>query len=397
MRLPFLSPRGEAVMRPLVGLALLVLCCSACTNIYREQKRSQQRIAKSLRPARLEQSQSAPSQALRALKLHVYADSDYRAQNQAWRGNLNQLVSHANRMLSGELTAELKVESTDEWSRVCPLSDLQACLVELTTLDPGGPDVWVLGLVGSMPQLTRTFDQLGRASVPGRHMILRGMSDLDERDGIEQLDRISPTDRRRLVRQRREHKGTVVLLHELAHTLGAHHEREGTFILNPSYDHEQSAFTPATIALMKGMLDVQLAGLPVSEQNERYRALIERYGTSWDPAERAQTLASLLPTNDVARPSQSTNSYAVIAHDDDPALSPLSDTDRVQYAQAVTHANELHLTEGLPIALDLATRYPQVYPVQHLACGMAMQQGGDLQWIESVCQPALDLARQQKP
>lgn len=385
-------------MRKLVALALLMLCSTACTNIYLEQKRSQQRVAKSLRPARLQQSKAADSQGLRTLRLHVYADADYRAQNQGFRGNLNQLVSNANQMLSGVFAAELKVERTEEWQRACPLADLQACLTELSELDPGGPDLWVLGLVGSMPQLTRSFDQLGRANVPGRHMILRGMTDLEERDGIEQLDRVSASDRRRLVRERREHKGTVVLLHEWAHSLGAQHEREPGFILNAAYDREQSAFPPAAIALMQGMLDAQLADLPMAEQHERYRALIEQHGNGWDPKERAETLASLSsPSSAKEQPSHSPNSYAVIAGEDDPALLPLSDADRTQYAQAVAHAHAHNLPDGLPIALDLAARHPQVYPIQHLACGLAMQQGGDMQWIESVCQPALDLATQQKP
>ncbi len=384
-------------MRRLLPLSFLILCCIACTHPYLEQKRSQQRYARSLRPAQLQRVRPN-SQALRSLKLRVYADPDYRAQNQGWRGTLNELVGNANQMLGGVFAAELKVETAQEWNRVCTLADLDACLAELVVLDAGEADVWVLGLVGSMPQLTRKFDDLGRAEVPGRHMILRGMSDLDERDGVEQLDRISPADRRAIVRQRREHKGTVVLLHEWAHTLGAHHEQEPGWILHASYDQDQSEYPPASIAIMRGMLEAQLAKLPLAEQQERYRTLIEQHAGGWEPKDRALALASVTPrSGPPAVSSQDARSSAVIAGEGDPALAALSDSDRAQYAQAVRHANQHNLSEGLPIALALAQRYSEVYPVQHLACGMVMERGGDMQWIESICQPALDLARQRAP
>ena len=98
-------------MRRWIALALVLLCGSGCTNMYIEQKRSQQRVAKSMRPARLQRTQPARAEALRELRLHVYADSDYRAQNQSWRGNLKLLVDNANQMLSGMFRIKLTVES----------------------------------------------------------------------------------------------------------------------------------------------------------------------------------------------------------------------------------------------------------------------------------------------
>lgn len=382
-------------MRRLLSLSLVVLCLVGCTHPYREQKRSQERYLQSIRPRALQHGARA-SGPLRTLKLHVYADPDYRAQNQGFRGTLNELVQNANQVLASDFTAELKVESVEEWDRSCPLDDLDACLKELSARDPGAADVWVLGLVGSMPQLTRTFDDLGRAYAPGRHMILRGMSDLDERDGVEQLDRVKPSDRRRVVRERREHKGTVVLLHEWAHTLGAQHEREPGFILHAAYDPEQSAFPPAAIALMQGMLDAQLASLPTAELNARYRELVEAHAAGWEPSERQRVLGTLGPV-EPAPTTTTTYSRAVIAEEGDPALSSLSDADRELYRVATQIAHTGELERSLPVALDLAARYPDVYPIQHFACGLAMQNGGDMLWIESICQPALELAKKQAP
>jgi len=381
-------------MRSLLALGLAVSCFFACTHPYREQKLAQERALRSMRPRAIAHAPKTAATPLRSLKVHAYADPDYRAQNQGFRGKLADLIAQANQVLAGAFSARLELESVEEWDRACPLTDLDACLTELATLDPGASDVWVLGLVGSMPQLTQSFDDLGRALTPGRHMILRGMSDLDEREGVEQFDRVSAVQRRRVVRQRREHKGTVVLLHEWAHTLGARHEREPGFILNAAYDSEQSTFPPEAIALMQGMLDAQLASLPEAELRERYRTLVEQHANGWEPRERESVLAELSPA---ARSTGRAHSQAVVAEVDDPALSGLTGPDRGLYARATAFADDGDIGQGLPIALDLAKRYRDVYPVQHLACGLAMQRGGDMLWIESVCQPALDLVRQQKP
>ncbi len=386
-------------MRRYLPLALGILyggvlaVCGACANPYFEQKRSQQRYAQSLRPTQLARSRPAAGQALRTLQLHVYADPDYRAQNLGFRGKVTALVANANEVLAGVFSVELHVEQVDDWDRHCALNDLDSCLAELGDLDPGASDVWVLGMVGSMPQLTHAFDDLGRAQVPGRHMILRGLSDLDEREGVEQLNRVDASDRRDLVLERREHKGTVIFLHEWAHTLGGHHEREPGWILHASYSRDQSAFPPSSVALMRGMLEAQLAKLPAAEQVERYRMLIEQYANGWEPSARADALMRLPVTSG----DSTAGSSVVAANHEDPTLAPLSEADRALYAQAVLHGNTSDLAQGLPLALDLAERYPSVYPVQHLACGMAMQRGGNMRWIESVCLPALDLARKQGP
>jgi len=281
---------GSVRLRP-GHLAFLLL--ASCAG-WRSPKDVQRDYARSLRPAEVAPEAPAPGVPIRTLRARAYVDREYRAQTLRWSQRIEQQVARANRVLEAQFGARLELVEVREWERADRTGELPVAMAELAALDPGSDVDWVIGFVSSLPVFSASHEQLGLAQLFGRHMVLRGMDSLAEAQAAsEALDLLSEDERQDLLRARRVHKETFVLLHEWAHTLGAFHERNPASILSPAYDKSQSGFSPAS-------REVVALGLRTRESRDgsvraawgkAYRGLVEKYAASaWDAATREDAL-----------------------------------------------------------------------------------------------------------
>jgi biopolymer transport protein ExbD/predicted Zn-dependent protease len=195
---------------------------------------------------------------VRTAKIRVWADDDYRSQNIQWQQSFESSLDEVNQVLSSTLGVRLVAEYKS-WDRHATASTLTDDLEALGKMDPGDDVLTVVGLTSSLTLVSATFEQLGYASLPGRHLVVRGYADLEERKAYESAFRDLRGDEREAVLDaRRLHKTTAVLLHELGHNLGAPHETDPDTIMNPMYSNQSSSFSDHTREILLSTLDQRL-------------------------------------------------------------------------------------------------------------------------------------------
>ena len=87
--------------------------------------------------------------------------------------------------------------------------------------------------------------RIGVASMPGNHMMLRGYADVEERAMFERyFKKLSAEERASMYAARRRHKTTSLLLHELAHNLGAPHSVVADTLMYPIYSDRSAELDP---------------------------------------------------------------------------------------------------------------------------------------------------------
>jgi biopolymer transport protein ExbD len=198
---------------------------------------------------------------VRTVKVRVWADDEYRAQNVRWEATFADELAYANAVLAPMLGIHLEAEYRT-WQRHAPGSTLEDDLTALRREDPGADAFAVIGLTSSIALVTGTFDQLGLASLPGQHLMLRGYADVGERQAFDRAFRDLPTeDRQMLYEGRRRHKTTALLLHELGHNLGAPHVDVTDTLMNPMYSGHSAAFDARSHELMLATVDRRLGRL----------------------------------------------------------------------------------------------------------------------------------------
>jgi biopolymer transport protein ExbD len=193
-------------------------------------------------------------------KVRVWADDDFRSQNLRWQQTFAEQLQYANEVLAPMLGVRLEAEYR-EWNHHLPAgSTLSEKLDALGKQDPGTDVMHVIGLTSALSIVSATFDQLGIASLPGRHLVVRGYADVFERQIFDRVFReLTPEQRDSLYRARRRHKTTAVLLHELGHNLGAGHEELPDTIMNAQYSDKSASFTPQARDAMLATVDARLS------------------------------------------------------------------------------------------------------------------------------------------
>jgi hypothetical protein len=188
----------------------------------------------------------------------VYADDEYRAQNLKWQATFGEQLEYANAVLGPQFGVHL-VADYREWNHHAPGNGLAEDLEELRRLDPGDHVLTVIGLTSSIGLVSATFDLLGLAQTPGRHAMLRGYADLEERKAFARaFPDLSSDERDNALEARRRHKTAAVLLHELAHNLGAPHEATSDTLMNAAYSEHAAAFSSDAHAIIQRTLDQRL-------------------------------------------------------------------------------------------------------------------------------------------
>jgi hypothetical protein len=176
--------------------------------------------------------------------IRVWADNQYRAQNVRWQRSFDKPLEFANLVLTPLFGLRL-VPAYHAWERHVPGSTLGVDLEALVARDPGDDVLIVVGLTSSLPLVSATFEDLGCAHVAGRHLLVRGYADIEERKlYADAFADLLPEERELALEARRHHKTAVVLLHEIGHVLGSEHDADPDTIMNASYSHRASSFTP---------------------------------------------------------------------------------------------------------------------------------------------------------
>jgi len=178
------------------------------------------------------------------VRIRVWADDAYRAQNLHWQQTFEDEIEHANEVLGGMFGVQLVAEFRS-WPRAAPDATLDDSLHALAQLDPGDDVLTSVGLTSSLGIVAATFEKLGVAEVGGHHMVLRGYADLEERKLFDQVfTELRPEERELLYQARRRHKTTGVLLHELGHNLGAEHVPDEDTLMHEAYSAHAAQFDP---------------------------------------------------------------------------------------------------------------------------------------------------------
>ncbi|HEY4223096.1 MAG TPA: matrixin family metalloprotease, partial [Myxococcota bacterium] len=91
--------------------------------------------------------------------------------------------------------------------------------------------------------------KLGYAEILGSYAVIRALDDLGEMRALDDLlNRVPEEERAKLYQHRRRHKACMVLVHEIAHTLGGVHGKNPDAILFPAYSVEQENIEESAIA-----------------------------------------------------------------------------------------------------------------------------------------------------
>jgi hypothetical protein len=190
-----------------------------------------------------------------AVRIRVWADDAYRAQNIHWQQTFADQLEHANEVLGGMFGVRLVAELRS-WSRAAPDATLEDSLAALAEIDPGHDVLTVVGLTSSLGIVAATFEKLGVAEIGGHHMVLRGYADLEERKIFDRVFTELRSDERELIYQsRRRHKTTGVLLHELGHNLGVEHVIDEDTLMHEAYSEHAAKFDPHSRELILASFD----------------------------------------------------------------------------------------------------------------------------------------------
>lgn len=220
-------------------------------------KQAQRDTMSDLGPARLATNEKWSGE-VTTKKVRVWADEPYRTQNRQWQASFEQPLELANLVITPLFGLRLVAEYL-VWERHVPGSRLTEDLAALAERDPGTDVFAVIGLTSSLPLVSSTFDELGMAMIGGRHMVMRGYADLEERKlYANAFPDLRAEERELALVHLRHHKTAVILLHELGHVLGVEHETDSTTIMNASYSNRATSFSTSSRAIMLRTIDERL-------------------------------------------------------------------------------------------------------------------------------------------
>jgi hypothetical protein len=362
-----------------VAVVAAALALAACTQPH---IRAQRKALASALPATLEPGKPREGEP-RTAKVRVYADADYRAQHVRWRSSFTDQLDYANQLLVPMLGVRLEPEFV-EWDRRKPEASLRDTLTELAELDDGDDVAWVIGLTSALPLVSATMDELGVAEVLGPHIVLRGFADVEERKAFARaFPDLDQSERDEVHDARRRHKMTVVLLHEIAHTLGGIHEAEPAWILHPAYAAEQAGISDRNKELMVIALEDRLVPGEARDTAKTYSKLLgaierEDWG-GWDRNEK-QALVDHLRAEIAALEAGLT-------------ASPVPAAAWQQYQRAERLAAQGKFDDAMAELEPIIAAYPANAQIRLLACHIQLAAHGPKDdRAAAVCERAAQLA-----
>jgi tetratricopeptide (TPR) repeat protein len=240
------------MIRASIAIALLAGACGAYGFYGTSSPRGLQRAqATSLVPAEIGPRAKEGVQA-RKLSARIWAEEDFQRATLDWQVRLHRQIERTNEVLRAVLGVELDIVQVKTWPHQGRLTSLSSAMFDLEEIDKGDNVDLVIGLLTPLPVATSAIHELGRAVPLGKHMVLRGSDDAEEaRLLAEYYDKLKDEEREKLYLSRQRHKEEAVLLHELGHLFGAIHVGLPKSLMQPSYDHLNSGFSPIDVDIMK--------------------------------------------------------------------------------------------------------------------------------------------------
>ena len=239
-------------------VAIVVLCSSCYVPVGgpfgsgKSRKQAQHDVLAEFTPPGLDTDPVSSAQ-VKDVRVRVWADDEYRSQNTSWERTCQQAFDEANKVLVAKLRMRL-VPDYQVWNYRAPTgATLSERLLELVKQDEGDDVFAVIGFTGSLAIVEATFEELGVAHIGGRHMVMRGYADIEERKAFR--DAFPDLPKQEIERShalRRLHKTASVLLHELGHNLGVDHESAPDTMMNGGYSHNTTGFSDQALATMRG-------------------------------------------------------------------------------------------------------------------------------------------------
>jgi hypothetical protein len=247
---------------------------------------------------------------------------------------------------------------------------------DLVRHDPGQGVQWVVGFLSSTPKGATDFHKLGYARYFSKHLIVRSSTDPREMAHLERFAGLNEAEREELYSERKQHRLVTLLLHELAHTLGAIHRTARDTIMSPTYDPDEKGFDDATLGVLRITLPAQV------DESLRAPALavlatyLDANTEGWVGSERTEMMGTLAAAGRRASTtSPPPETGAALPPASAPAEAPLpittlSPPDRALHDSAMA-AEGRDPREAWSTAQPLFERYPRVVEVQELRCRLA--------------------------
>jgi len=258
----------------LAGLAVagLALGAPGCGSWIRASR--QRETVEMVRPVELRPRAARPAAEVRAYRVRIHVDADYRAQVKAWRERIPAQLERVNAILGPDLGVRLEAASIVPWERTARAAGLVAAMDELLLADPGDGADWVIGFAGR--QRSGGFvDPTGLAPLFSRHMIVTNAEDAEDVAAVNvALDQLTTAEREAAREASRTHQEDVAFLHEWAHTLGAVHECQPSSLMSAQTAVVASGFSEVSLVLARlGLERREARDAPArAAWRERYRA-----------------------------------------------------------------------------------------------------------------------------
>jgi len=271
-----------------------------------------------------------------------------------------------------------------------PLDDL---LSQLSELDPASDVDWVVGLAVAAPRFAASPDDLGIARMPGRHVVLRAMSDAHEYEAITRdFTELSADDRRKLYHVRKQHKLCITFLHEIAHTLAVPHELSAESLMNPRYHVEAGDFSDEAAQIMRAALasrvspESPLLSAALASQLDTW---LRAADSAWEPLSRDTVLRQIAQFQ--GGPASAATITPTSPKPPQPAppvlgtVEGLSPEQQRSFDAARAELSAGHAERARQLGAPLFAKYSTLPAVQSLRCDIGMAIGGDWTTISAEC------------
>jgi predicted Zn-dependent protease len=191
------------------------------------------------------------SEAARILSVRIYAEPQFRKQNEGWQLRYFKLVEQAGHYLHGALGIDLEIVQMKDWPGEASFASLDGALLALEAIDRAEDVDLVIGLVASNQVAVTSFHQMGTARILGRYMVLRGLDESEEMQAMSRaVGKAAGEDRDRVFEARLRHKQVSMLLHELGHLLGGLHVSDPESLMFAEYNDRMRGYGDANEKLM---------------------------------------------------------------------------------------------------------------------------------------------------
>ncbi len=268
----------------------------------------------------------------RTATIRIYADPAVRALPK-WRDELADQIDYASQLLTPLLGVKLQIEKTNDWART---GDPSSALAQLRELDKGDGVTWVLGVVASNDSATKVMSELGAADPLGHHLIVRAWAEKPESAAlVATMPDLKDAERAELINAHRRHKQTVVLVHELAATLGAIAETDPQWLQNPTYSPTQAGFSERNRELLQLAVDERVTdGATESIAKKLLESIEKSEWGGWVAADKEQVVNRLRNVIDANRAGKTATDIPPAAYDQITRIKELARQGKLDDAMA---------------------------------------------------------------